>query len=54
MRFSAETSNLDFSNAVFEGEEFSLEGAWISRGDVSFESARFKTKRSIFHNRAFP
>lgn len=45
---------LDFSNAVFEGEEFSLEGSWISKGSVSFESARFKTNRSIFHNTHFP
>lgn len=47
-------ANLDFSNAVFEGEEFSLEDSWISKGEVSFESARFKTNRSVFHNTHFP
>ena len=47
-------SDLDFSNAVFEGEDFSLEDAWISKGDVSFESTRFKTNRTIFHNCHFP
>ncbi len=47
-------ANLDFSNAVIEGDEFSLEGAWISKGNVSFESSRFKTVRSIFHNARFP
>ncbi|MFO7671284.1 MAG: potassium channel family protein [Bacteroidales bacterium] len=47
-------SSLDFSHAVFEGEEFSLEGSWISKGDVSFESAQFMTRRSIFYNTHFP
>ena len=47
-------SSLDFSNALLEGEEFSLEGSWISKGDICFESARFRTKRSIFHNTRFP
>lgn len=47
-------SDLDFSNAVFEGEEFSMEDAWVSKGNISFESARFKTERSIFHNAHFP
>ncbi|MDX2430084.1 MAG: potassium channel family protein [Bacteroides sp.] len=47
-------SNLDFSYAIIEGDEFSMEGSWISMGDVSFESARFMTKRSIFHNAHFP
>lgn len=47
-------SDLDFSNAVFEGDEFSLEDAWVSKGNISFESARFKTGRSVFHNAHFP
>ncbi len=45
---------LDFSHADFEGEEFSLEDAWISRGDIIFESARFKTEVTNFHNTRFP
>ncbi|MEN8226894.1 MAG: potassium channel family protein [Bacteroidota bacterium] len=51
--FAGEAS-LDFSNAVFEGEEFSLDSAWISRGDTIFESARFETGKVIFHNARFP
>ncbi|TFG88573.1 MAG: hypothetical protein E4H16_04860, partial [Candidatus Atribacteria bacterium] len=57
--FSAENSlfggltSLDFSHAVFEGENFSLASAWISRGDIIFESARFKTKEALFHNTRF-
>ncbi|TFH26469.1 MAG: hypothetical protein E4H10_06900 [Bacteroidia bacterium] len=47
-------ANLDFSNAIFEGIEFSLEGAWINRGDVIFESAHFKTEHLTFHNTHFP
>ena len=47
-------ASLDFSHAVLEGDEFSLEGAWISKGDVSFDSARFMTIKSIFHNTRFP
>ncbi|MFH0757073.1 MAG: potassium channel family protein [Bacteroidota bacterium] len=47
-------SPLDFSFAVFEGEEFSLEDSWISKGDVSFESARFKVDVTSFHNTRFP
>jgi hypothetical protein len=47
-------ANLDFSNAVFEGTEFSLEGAWVNRGDVIFESAHFKTEYLTFHNTHFP
>jgi len=45
---------LDFSHAVFEGEEFSLEGAWVCKGEVDFYSARFKTGTAIFHNTRFP
>jgi len=45
---------LDFSNAPIEGEEFSLEGACISGGDVSFESVVFHTKRISFHDTHFP
>jgi uncharacterized protein YjbI with pentapeptide repeats len=45
---------LDFSHAVMEGDIFSLEGAWISKGDVNFESARFRTKTASFHNTRFP
>lgn len=45
---------LDFSHAVFEGDSFSLEGAWISNGDVVFESARFKTRDASFHNARLP
>jgi len=47
-------SFLDFSYAVLEGEEFSLEGSWISKGDVSFEASRFKVELSSFHNTHFP
>ena len=45
---------LDFSHAVFEGEAFSLEDSWISRGDVIFESARFHATETSFHNARFP
>ena len=47
-------SSLDFSYAVIEGEQFSLEGSWISRGDVLFEAARFKTDLTSFHGTRFP
>jgi len=47
-------ANLDFSHAVFEGEGFSLEEAWIAGGDVIFESARFKTALVSFHNARLP
>jgi len=47
-------ASLDFSHAVFEGEEFSLESAWISRGDIIFESARFLTGATSFHDTRFP
>ncbi|MEN8156759.1 MAG: potassium channel family protein [Bacteroidota bacterium] len=47
-------SPLDFSFAVFEGETFTLENAWVSKGDVSFESALFKTALASFHNTRFP
>jgi hypothetical protein len=47
-------ASLDFSHAVFEGAEFSLEDAWVNRGDVNFESARFKTEKLTFHNSHFP
>lgn len=47
-------SSLDFSHAVFEEEEFSLEDAWIKRGDISFDSALFNTGRVNFHNAHFP
>ena len=46
-------SSLDFSFAVVEGEEFSLEGAWLSRGDLCFESACFRNERTSFHNTRF-
>lgn len=45
---------LDFSNALVEGETFSMEGSWLSKGNLSFESTRFKTRKSIFHNAHFP
>ncbi len=45
---------LDLTHAVVEGEEFSLEGAWISKGDVDFGSARFKSGQVSFHNTRFP
>lgn len=48
------TINLDFSNALIEGEVFSMEGSWVSHGDINFESARFKTRKTIFHNAHFP
>jgi hypothetical protein len=47
-------STLDFSYAIFEGDEFSIENAWISKGDVWFESAHFKTGHSSFHNTRLP
>lgn len=47
-------ASLDFSNAVFEGIEFSLGDAWINRGDVVFEAAHFKTEQVTFHNTRFP
>ena len=51
--FGGQTS-LDFSYAEIEGEEFSLEDAWISRGNIIFESTRFKTTVTNFHNTRFP
>jgi len=45
---------LDFSNAIFEGDEFSLEDACISRGNIIFESSRFKCNTLSFHNTRFP
>ena len=47
-------ANLDFSYAVFEGAEFSLEDSWVNRGDVIFESAHFKTDKLTFHNSHLP
>ncbi|MCK4747458.1 MAG: two pore domain potassium channel family protein, partial [Bacteroidales bacterium] len=47
-------ATLDFSHAVFEGEAFSLDQAWISRGDIIFESSRFKTNMVSFHNTRLP
>jgi hypothetical protein len=47
-------SPLDFSHAVFEGETFSLEGAWISRGELNFESSEFRTGKASFHNARLP
>lgn len=47
-------ASLDFSHAVFEGEEFSLEDSWVNRGDVIFDSAHFKTQTLSFHNAHFP
>jgi Ion channel len=46
-------ASLDFSNAVIEGEEFSLGGAWISGGDVNFESVDFRTRQISFHDTHF-
>ncbi len=51
--FGGEAS-LDFSHAIFEGGNFSLDGAWINSGDIIFESARFDTGEAIFHNAHFP
>ncbi|MEN8203377.1 MAG: potassium channel family protein [Bacteroidota bacterium] len=45
---------LDFSNSIFEGDEFSLEDAWISRGNIIFESSCFKCTSLSFHNTRFP
>jgi len=47
-------SALDFSNAIFEGDEFSLEDSWISRGNMLFESVIFKCKSLSFHNAHLP
>ncbi len=47
-------ATLDFSHALFEGKEFSMENAWITRGDIIFESSRFKTELTSFHNTRFP
>lgn len=58
--FSAKNSlfgglaSLDFSYAVLDGEEFSLENSWISQGDINFESARFNNEKLVFHNTRFP
>lgn len=51
--FDGQTT-LDFSYTDFEGEEFSLEDACINRGDIIFDSARFKTRVTNFHNTRFP
>jgi hypothetical protein len=45
---------LDLSYAVFEGKEFSLEGAWICKGDVDFTGTRFTADAARFHNTRFP
>jgi len=45
---------LDFSNAIFEGDEFSLEDTWISRGNIIFDSSSFKCRSVNFHNARFP
>ena len=47
-------SCLDFSYAIVEGEEFSLEGSWMTHGDLCFEAACFRNERTIFHNTRFP
>lgn len=47
-------ASLDFSNALIEGEEFSLEESWVSGGDVDFESAQFITPLISFHNTHLP
>ena len=47
-------ASLDFSNALIEGAEFSLEGSWVSGGDVSFESTQFSTPLISFHNTHLP
>lgn len=58
--FSARSSlfggdaSLDFSYAVFEGAEFSLEDSWVNRGDLIFDYAHFKTQKVSFHNAHFP
>lgn len=51
--FSRDAS-LDFSYALIEGAEFSLEDAWLSGGDVNFESAQFISPLISFHNTHFP
>ena len=45
---------LDFSHAQFEGEAFSLENSWVSRGPVSFESSLFKSGSIDFHDTRLP
>jgi hypothetical protein len=47
-------STLDFSFAVIEGNEFSLENAWISREGMNFESARFLAKHTVFKGVRIP
>jgi len=47
-------SALDLSFAVIEGDAFSLEGAWVSRGDINFEASRFKNHLVSFHNTHLP
>lgn len=47
-------ASLDFSHAVFEGKEFSLEDSRVSRGDVNFNSASFHTEAISFHNAHLP
>jgi hypothetical protein len=47
-------SPLDFSFAIFEGEDFSMENSWVSKEDLNFESACFKTQNSSFHNARLP
>ncbi len=46
-------AELDFSNAVIEGKEFNLGGAWISGGSVNFEAVVFDTTLISFHDTHF-
>ena len=43
-------ASLDFSNALIEGSEFSLEKSWIGGRDVNFESTHFETPLISFHD----
>ena len=47
-------ASLDFSYALIEGSEFSLEESWVSGGDVNFESVQFSTPLISFHNTHLP
>ena len=45
---------LDFSHAQFQGEAFSLENSYITRGPVSFESSVFTCRSVNFHDTRIP
>ena len=47
-------TTLDFSFALFEGNEFSMENAWITRGDIIFESSKFKNRTGQFSQYPIP